>query len=328
MVGDFYLDAYWILDKTISTLSLETPWHTNPVVDQRYSPGAAGTVANNLRALEVGTVYTLSVIGQDGFGMTLIDKLKTNGCRTDFMISSPLRVTPTYLKPMHRGYEGVEVEGPRFDIENHSEMSAELEEKVIHNLRECVPLVEGVIIGDQMPRDNFGVITDKVREEIIRLAEEYPEKIFFADSRKRIGLYRNIIIKPNRFEAKRAVEPGWNGKEVSIEEAQRCGEKLCKRTGKPVYVTIGAKGILVITDEGCHHVPGVPLTGELDPVGAGDSVSAGIVSTLCSSGSYREAGEVGNLVASITVTKIGTTGTASHDEIIQRLRLFKQLYSF
>ena len=320
VVGDFYLDAYWILDKTLSTLSLETPWHTNPVVEQRYSPGAAGTVTNNLRALEVGTVYTLSVIGQDGFGMTLVDKLKSNGCRTDFMIASPTRVTPTYLKPMHRGYEGVEVEGPRFDIENYSSMNAELEEQVIHNLRACVPLVEGVIIGDQMPHDNLGVITDKVREEIIRLAGEYPEKIFFADSRKRIGLYRNIIIKPNRFEAKRAVESGWDSKEVTIEEAQQCGEELSKRMGKPVYVTIGAKGILVITEDGWRHVPGIPLTGELDPVGAGDSVSAGIVSTLCSSGSYREAAEVGNLVASITVTKIGTTGTASHDEIIQQLR--------
>ena len=324
VVGDFYLDAYWILDKTLSTLSLETPWHTNPVVEQRYSPGAAGTVTNNLRALEIGTIYTLSVIGQDGFGMTLVDKLKTNGCRTDFMISSPARVTPTYLKPMHRGYEGVEVEGPRFDIENHSPMNPELEEQVINNLRKSIPIVEGVIIGDQMPRDNFGVITDKVREEIIQLAGEYPEKIFFADSRKRIGLYRDIIIKPNRFEAKRAVEPGWDGKEVTIEEAQRCGEELCKRMCKPVYVTVGAKGILVITDEECHHVSGISLTGELDPVGAGDSVSAGIVPTLCSGGSYREAAEVGNLVASITVTKIGTTGTASHDEIIQRLRLLGQ----
>ena len=38
VVGDFYLDAYWIVDKTKSTLSLETPWHTNPVVDDT-TPG-------------------------------------------------------------------------------------------------------------------------------------------------------------------------------------------------------------------------------------------------------------------------------------------------
>ena len=77
VVGDFYLDAYWLVDKTKSTLSLETPWHTNPVVEQRYSPGAAGTVANNLAALEVGEIYTLSVIGEDGFGSTLLDTLRS-----------------------------------------------------------------------------------------------------------------------------------------------------------------------------------------------------------------------------------------------------------
>ena len=38
VIGDFYLDAYWMIDKTRSTLSLETPWHTSPVVDQHYSP--------------------------------------------------------------------------------------------------------------------------------------------------------------------------------------------------------------------------------------------------------------------------------------------------
>ena len=54
VVGDFYLDAYWTVDQTKSTLSLETSWHNSPVVDQQYSPGAAGTVTNNLKALGVG----------------------------------------------------------------------------------------------------------------------------------------------------------------------------------------------------------------------------------------------------------------------------------
>ena len=134
VVGDFYLDAYWLVDKTKSTLSLETPWHTNPVVEQRYSPGAAGTVANNLTALEIGEVYTLSVIGEDGFGGTLLERLEANGCITDFMITAPDRVTPTYLKPIHRGYEGVETEGPRFDIENQSMMCSKVENRVLQRV--------------------------------------------------------------------------------------------------------------------------------------------------------------------------------------------------
>ena len=320
VVGDFYLDAYWIVDKTKSTLSLETPWHTNPVVEQRYSPGAAGTVTNNLAALEVGEIYTLGVIGEDGFGSTLLERLEANGCITDFMISTPDRVTPTYLKPIHRGYEGIETEGPRFDIENQSMMRSEVEDRVISALRECVLQVEGIIVGDQMPHDNWGVVTDRVRLEICQLAVEFPDKIFFVDSRTRIGKYHHVTVKPNRFEAKRAVDPDWTEEEVNIEEAKRCGRILMEQTGKPLFVTVGPEGILVFRNGQVEHVPGIPLESELDPVGAGDSVSAAIVAALCGGFSHLEAAQVGNLVASVTVTKIGTTGTASHTEIIERLR--------
>ena len=323
VVGDFYLDAYWYIDKTRSTLSLETPWHTNPVVEQRYNPGAAGTVTNNLKALGVGAVYTLGVIGEDGFGRTLLDCLQTNGCLTDFMIQVPEWVTPTYLKPIHRGYEGVETEGPRFDIENKSAMEEAVETTVIDALRECIPLVDGVIVGDQMPIENLGVVTNRVREELCELGLAFPDKIFFADSRTRIGKYRNVIIKPNRFEAKRAVQPEWSGQEVDIEEARQCTVALAEQTQRMVYVTLGENGMLVYSEGEFTHIPGIPIDDEIDPVGAGDSVSAGLVATLCSLRASQakasvEAAYVGNLVASITVTKIGTTGTASPEEILQR----------
>jgi rfaE bifunctional protein kinase chain/domain len=326
VVGDFYLDAYWYIDKTRSTLSLETPWHTNPVVEQRYSPGAAGTVTNNLKALGVDTVYTLGVIGEDGFGGTLLNCLQINGCLTDFMVQVPGWVTPTYLKPIHRGYEGVETEGPRFDIENQSSMVENVEIAVIEALQACVPLVDGIIVGDQMPIENLGVITNRVREALCELALVFPDKIFFADSRTRIGAYRNVIIKPNRFEAKRAVQPEWSGQEVDIEAAKQCAVALAQQTQNTVYVTLGENGILVYCEGKFAHIPGIPVDSEIDPVGAGDSVSAGLVATLCSLHASQEeaaaveAAYVGNLVASITVTKIGTTGTASPAEILERHR--------
>ena len=322
VIGDFYLDAYWYIDKVRSTLSLETPWHTNPVVEQRYSPGAAGTVTNNLKALGVGTVYTLGVIGEDGFGGTLLNCLQVNGCLTDFMVRVPNWVTPTYLKPIHRGYEGVETEGPRFDIENQSAMQEAVETAVIDALQNCIPLVDGIIVGDQMPIENLGVVTNRVRKKLCELAVAFPDKIFFADSRTRIGAYRNVIIKPNRFEAKRAVQPEWNGQEVDMTEAERCAVVLAEQTQNTVYVTLGENGILVYCKGEFAHIPGIPIDDETDPVGAGDSVSAGLVTTLCSLGvdAAVDAAYIGNLVASITVTKIGTTGTASPAEILQRHR--------
>ena len=331
VVGDFYLDAYWYIDKTLSTLSLETPWHTNPVVEQRYSPGAAGTVTNNLKALGVGAVYTLGVIGEDGFGGTLLECLQTNGCLTDFMIQVPERVTPTYLKPIHRGHEGVETEGPRFDIENQSVVDEGVETAVINALRDSIPLVDGIIVGDQMPVENLGVVTNRVRDELCELGMAFPDKIFFADSRTRIDKYRNVIIKPNRFEAKRALQPEWSEQEVSIEEARQSAIALAEQTQRTVYVTLGENGILVYDAGKFTHIPGVPINDEIDPVGAGDSVSAGLVATLCSllhtsqAETPVEAAYVGNLVASITVTKIGTTGTASPAEILQRHRDYGNL---
>ena len=322
VIGDFYLDAYWYIDKTRSTLSLETPWHTNPVVEQRYSPGAAGTVTNNLKALGVGTVYTLGVIGKDGFGRTLQTCLKEKECRTDFMVSAPNWVTPTYLKPIHHGYEDVQTEGPRFDIENQAPMGDRVEKAVLDALQTCIPQVDGIIIGDQMPHENLGVITNRVREELCDLAVAYPDKVFFADSRARIGAYRNVIIKPNRFEAQRALVPDWNGKTVDIESAKRCAVVLAEQTQNTVFVTLGDQGILVYYNDQLTHIPGIRIDDKIDPVGAGDSVSAGIVATLCSFGREAavESAFLGNLVASITVTKIGTTGTASPEEVLERYR--------
>ena len=260
----------------------------------------------------------MGVIGEDGFGNSMLERLAANGCITDFMITAPDRVTPTYLKPIHRGYEGVETEGPRFDIENQTMMPTDVEDRLLRALRECVTQVEGIIVGDQMPHDNRGVITDRVRAEICQLAVEFPDKLFFVDSRTRIEKYHDVTIKPNRFEAKRAVDPDWTGREVNIEEAKRCGQILTARTDKPLFVTVGPEGILVFQDGRIEHVQGIPIDTETDPVGAGDSVSAAIVATLCGGFSYLEAAQLGNLVASITVTKIGTTGTASHVEVIDR----------
>ena len=320
VIGDFYLDAYWYIDKTRSTLSLETPWHTNPVVNQRYSPGAAGTVTNNLKALGVGTVYTIGVIGEDGFGQTLLNELTKSGCITDFMITAANCVTPTYLKPIHRGYEDIENEGPRFDIENRMPMSENVEDEILNALYECIPRVDGIIIGDQMPHENYGVITERVREELCRLASSYTNKIFFADSRTRIDRYKNLIIKPNRFEAQRALDPHWDGKDVELMTAKTCAIKLSEQTQNTIFVTLGENGILIHQNDQLTHIPGIDIDEKIDPVGAGDSVSAGIVSTLCSMGKDKavEAAFIGNLIASITITKIGTTGTASPEEIQTR----------
>jgi len=157
-----------------------------------------------------------------------------------------------------------------------------------------------------------------VREALIGLAQEHPQVVIAADSRARIGAYRGIIVKPNEKEAVRAVMPDHEG-DIGMEAARAAGLLLSRQSGRPAFVTIGEKGILLCAEGSCRHVPAVPVEGEIDIVGAGDSTLAGIVSALCCGASPVEAALIGNLVASVTIRCIGTTGTASQEEVLEAL---------
>ena len=317
VVGDFFLDKYLIIDRRLSEVSLETGLEAYQVVEARCSPGAAGTVTSNFRALGV-CVTALGVIGDDGEGYELKRGLMETGVDVEPLIQRSDLFTPTYTKPMIREPDGHEHEIQRLDIKNLFPLPSDAEEQVIARLRALAPKVDAVVVADQVQERNCGVITDRVRDEIGRLALRYPDTIFAADSRQRIGLFRHVIIKPNRREATLAVRPDWKGG-FTLEIARECGAELFRRNQKPVFLTIGSQGILLFTEKGGQHVPAVPVEGEIDIVGAGDSVMAGVVSALGSGAEPEEAALLGNIVASITIQQIGTTGTASPAQVRERV---------
>jgi rfaE bifunctional protein kinase chain/domain len=316
VMGDYFLDKYLDLDRHLSETSLETGLEAYQAIGVRRSPGAAGTVANNLRALDVG-VTALGAIGDDGEGYELKQELVARGVDITPMIVARERFTPTYMKPMMREPEGAARELNRIDIKNRSPLPESIELEVIERLRGLATAVHGVIVADQVPEANCGVITDRVRDALGKLPQGHPGLIIAADSRQRIGQFQNIILKPNTYEALGAV--GVQPQEAPARaEVIQAGLALFRRTRRPVFITIGADGVLVFTGEGTEHIPGIPVAGPLDIVGAGDSVMAGIVASLCAGGAPREAALIGNLVASITVQQIGTTGTATRQQVLER----------
>ena len=321
VVGDFFLDKYLILDPALTETSIETGLDAYQVVERRCTPGAAGTVTSNLHALDVGTLHALGVIGDDGEGYELKQGLSATTVHTDGLLETPDRFTPTYTKPMLQAPRG-EREINRIDIKNRRLMPTHLEDRIIQHLNDMASEVDGIIIADQVQERNFGVITDRVREAIGALACAHPDMIILADSRVRIGAYRHVLLKPNRDEAAQAVQPNHNGA-VDQDLAEQCGHMLFEQTNKPVYVTLSENGLLLITADGCEHVPGATVPEPVDPVGAGDSTTAGIVAALCAGARYADAGLIGNLVASITVQQIGETGTATPEQVMERYKKWK-----
>lgn len=320
VVGDFFLDKYLDLDRGLSETSLETGLEAYQAVEVRCRPGAAGTVVNNLRALDVG-VMALGIIGDDGEGYELQRGLKEQDVDTSPLIVDPDRFTPTYTKPMMHEMDGQVHELNRIDIKNRSPLPWEIQARLIERLTALAPSVHGIVIADQTPEANCGVITDRMRTALSDVATSHPNLIIAADSRERIGLFRDIVLKPNAREALQALATG-EGSQGGVDRAtvEGAGAALHRRTGRPVFITMGAEGILVFTKEGVQHVPGVPVTGPIDIVGAGDSVMAGIVASLCAGAQPAEAALIGNLVASITVQQVGITGTASRQQVLSRFR--------
>ncbi len=327
VVGDFFLDKYLEIDPALHEVSLETGKTAYQVVGFRCSPGAAGTVTNNLAALGVGTIYAVGFVGADGQAYELKEGLAKTGVRLDHLFECDDLMTPTYTKPLVRHEDGTLEELNRLDIKNRKPLPAEVEDAIIEQLHICVQQVDGVIIADQVQERNCGVITDHIREVLADLAAEYEEKVFFVDSRTRISEFTNVIIKPNQYEAvvgqaSRLLPPpvGQASRLPTIVEVEQAAAKLSQRTGKPVYVTMGERGVLVCDGQGCEVIPAPKVIGPIDIVGAGDSVTAGIGASLCAGASLTEAAVVGNLVASITIQQIGTTGTATPQQVLAHLK--------
>src|SRR5229473_3368351 len=93
VVGDLFLDKYLDLDSTLTETSVETGLDAYQIAGVRCYPGAGGTVLNNMRALGVGRLRTVSVIGDDGEGFELLRVLRNRQVGTEGIVVRSDRMT-------------------------------------------------------------------------------------------------------------------------------------------------------------------------------------------------------------------------------------------
>lgn len=304
VLGDLFLDRYLDLDGRLTEPSLETGLDAYQVVRVRAQPGAAGTIINNLAALGVGRILPVAVIGDDGEGYELRQALaRMPAVDSTHVMSWPGRRTPTYTKPMLEYPDSAPRELNRLDIKNRTATPSATESAIIAAMEKAWNKVDAWIVLDQVSEPDCGVVTARVRDWLAQRAQENPERFVLADSRERIALFRNVCMKPNEREAA----------DIST---------LSHLAQRPVFWTRGERGIWLLLPGQMAPipVPAFPVSGPLDIVGAGDSVSAGIAAAISAGASFEDSASFGNLVASITIQQIGTTGTASPDQVRQRWR--------
>lgn len=322
VLGDLFLDRYLDIDPARNEPSVETGLTAYQVTRVRSYPGAAGTVINNLAALGVGRIYPISCIGDDGEGYELRQALRAlPAVEHGGIIPAPNRRTPTYTKPM-LGTEELN----RLDIKNRTPTPADIQDQILALLYEAWPHLDALLVLDQVSEEDCGVVTARVREHLAKLAASDPAKFVLADSRERIGMFRNVCVKPNADECRKAVpNPDTADEDEEGLFQSRCIELTRFRTHRVVFGTQGQRGIFlarVTSSEGGggYVVPAYPVSGPVDICGAGDSCSAGIASAMVAGLTHEQAAAFGNLVASITVQQIGVTGTATPEQVRARWR--------
>jgi rfaE bifunctional protein kinase chain/domain len=321
VLGDLFLDRYLDIDASLTEPSLETGLDAYQVIRVRSYPGAAGTVINNLAALGVKHIRAFAIIGDDGEGHELRQALaKLQAVDAGCVISWPDRRTPTYTKPMLHATSQPARELNRLDIKNHTQLPAEAENRLLEALSDAWPRLDALIVLDQVREPECGVGTTRLRQHLETLAAKRPDKIILADSRQRIGYFHSVWLKPNQAECVRAVPGLADGPDM----VRHAAMELARRARRPVFCTCGAAGILIVDSrsacEWTRVVPAYPVKGPIDVVGAGDSTSAGIACAVAAGASLEEAAAFGNLLASITIQQLGTTGTASPGQVRQRWR--------
>lgn len=301
VVGDLCLDRWCSYDASLSEPSRETGIPRIAVVRTENTPGAAGTVANNLAALGIGRVSVLSAIGDDGEGFDLIRALSERRIETDLLVRSPKIRTFTYTKLMDYA-TGVE-DLPRVDLINTKALPGDVEEAIVARLLDFGPSFDVIVVSDQAETEQGGVVTPAVRKALEQLSNG---RMIWVDSRRRIEQFRGLALKPNEDEANAACER--IGAPHDYAALRRHTQARC------LMVTCGEHGVVVVDERGERLVPARPAT-PVDICGAGDSFSAGAAATLAVTGDAFQAAKFGNLVASITVTQKGT-GAAAVEQVL------------
>jgi len=309
VLGDLALDIYWYADMKKSELSRETPHYPLPIIREVMSLGAGGNVAANIAALQPKKLMVCGICGDDWRGSILREKLMSIGADTSGLIAEPGRFTQAYCKPMRKGISNVIYEDPRLDFSAVSDPSAETEQRILAWLDAVDGKLDVLCVCDQF---QHGIVTKAVLNRLCRM-----KMPVLVDSRYRIGEFSvKGVLKPNEDECRNAlITLGLH----KSDEPETMAKTLAKHTGADVMLTLGELGSLYVSADGtkCIDTPAVKVEGSLDICGAGDTSLSAFACCLATGAIPAEAAEMSAYASAVTIRKIGTTGTATREEILR-----------
>lgn len=305
VVGDYCIDRYLYSDAQDSIKYDYSEKSTSVIKSIRNFPGGAGNVVNNFCSLGA-QVYCVGIIGDDGDGYDLKCVLQDIGANTDYLIADKGRKTVACIRPIINNDSCSRVR--ELMCVNQVKPSRYAMDYAMGHMMNIFDSVDAIVIVEQFDKPENGLLNNHFKEFVAKYAFRNPKKIIIADSRDYINSYKNILLKCNQFELLNVC-----GHRDNL--ATNDVLKLLKMN-VAMFVTQGENGIMFYSAGESYLIPSIPVYGPIYTCGAGDAATVGIVSGLYLGYNYFQSAMLGNLIASITIKQLDSTGVATIDDVM------------
>ncbi|MCM8786216.1 MAG: ribokinase [Candidatus Omnitrophica bacterium] len=251
-------------------------------------------------------VNFISCIGDDFFGDIILNNLKKEKIETKTIIRKSKVSSGIALIIVDKKGENSIVVSPGANYR--------LNKKDIEKNKKYILSADVIVLQLEIPMSTV--------QYTIKIAKEknIPVILNPAPARKiPDGLLKKIdILTPNQNELKRLT-----GKNLeSIESVKKASYKLIDKGIKAIIVTLGEKGALLVTKDLFELVPSIKVK-VIDTTGAGDAFTGGLSFALAKGIDLKKAVYFANIVAALSVRKIGAQSSPTISKVKKFLKNLK-----
>lgn len=300
IIGDLMLDRYLICD--VTRISPEAPVPVAKIIEEKFVLGGAANVAANVKSLG-GKVEVLGLVGTDAGGERMSKLFDGQGIGSS-LLEAQGRPTTVKTRLISMNQQIV-----RVDKESSENISAYEEKEILKRLPAFLEKNEIIIISDYAK----GLMTENLTRQIISLAQKRGIKVLSDPKTTKFEKFKNsYIVKPNKEQAELMSGTKLEKDYSNLLEMMRV---LAKKMCSILVVTLGKDGLAIHEKGGIERISSTAAAGEVyDVSGAGDAVISGLALAIASGADLKEAALIGNYLAGIAVSKIGTA-TSSASEL-------------
>lgn len=291
VIGDMMLDCYYW--GAVSRISPEAPVPVVEVDNEFARFGGAMNVAHNILTLG-GIPFPIGVIGNDYNGKILRSLMISAKINDSFIVVDKDRPTTTKTRVIAHNQHVV-----RIDKEDTSPINSKIENKIIEIVKKNLKDIDAIILEDY----NKGVLTNKLIEEIIAIAND-SKKIITVDPKfNNFFSYKNVtVFKPNRKET----EDVLGMKIKTAEDVTRAGNILMDRLkSKYVLLTLGEEGIALFENGKSERKIPTKARKVADVSGAGDTVISTLTIALAAGANIYDAAYLANFAGGLVCEEVG-----------------------